>query len=427
MKTKSITGHISEDSRIEQHILDNPLVMMPPLNPNLPPFIPTQQSTSEWQAKLIRDHNTGFLTSNKINILVNVVTKQEKAFALEDSEQGSLCPNFFLPVCIPTIPHVPWIQHNCPIPPGLEKEVCEIICDKTKAGMYEPLNSAYHSCWFCVLKKNGKLRIVHSIEPLNCVTICHSGVPPFPDHVAESFAGCICSTTLDLLVDTSYIAVSFYLCQCTSNNCKECCYNCFSSITLNDRESLSASSFMDVPHGIRNLIIEIDTCYIKGMLYNPDIQPSASMNCWIMWNLTMFHFELVHIKGTYYGPDSLLQCLLQPSNPIPDDSDNSVYEDWIDWLHGFIYQVQLPLLLLHQVDQFRWSTATYSVSWSECIMIHKQMGCSPYYAMTSTHPLLPADIVEVTYLQLLPNSFLLSTDLIAHQAIDLQHCQEDLK
>ncbi|KNZ78146.1 hypothetical protein J132_01671 [Termitomyces sp. J132] len=54
------------------------------------------------------------------------------------------------------------------------------------------------------------------------------------------------------------------------------------------------------------------------------------------------------------------------------------------------------------------------------------MGCSSYFVTTSTHPLLPADIVEATYLQPLPNSLLLTTDFIACQAIDLQHCQEDL-
>ncbi|KNZ77652.1 hypothetical protein J132_04687 [Termitomyces sp. J132] len=54
------------------------------------------------------------------------------------------------------------------------------------------------------------------------------------------------------------------------------------------------------------------------------------------------------------------------------------------------------------------------------------MGCSPYFATTGTHPLLPADIVEATYLQLPPNLLLSTTDLIAHRAIDLQRCQEDL-
>ncbi|KNZ80452.1 hypothetical protein J132_05572, partial [Termitomyces sp. J132] len=77
-------------------------------------------------------------------------------------------------------------------------------------------------------------------------------------------------------------------------------------------------------------------------------------------------------------------------------------------------------------DQSRWSTATYSVFWSEHVTVCKRMGCSPYFATTSTHPLLPANIVEVTYLQLPPNSLLLTTDLIACRAIDLQRCQEDL-
>ncbi|KNZ78835.1 hypothetical protein J132_09762 [Termitomyces sp. J132] len=45
---------------------------------------------------------------------------------------------------------------------------------------------------------------------------------------------------------------------------------------------------------------------------------------------------------------------------------------------------------------------------------------------TSTHPLLPANIVEATSLQLPLNLLLSTTDLIAHQVIDLQCCQEDL-
>ena len=69
------------------------------------------------------------------------------------------------------------------------------------AGVYEPSNSSYRSRWFCVLKKGGKsLRIVHSLEPLNAVTIKHSGVTPMPDHLAEQFAGRACRAMLDLYV-----------------------------------------------------------------------------------------------------------------------------------------------------------------------------------------------------------------------------------
>ena len=48
------------------------------------------------------------------------------------------------------------------------------------------------------------------------------------------------------------------------------------------------------------------------------------------------------------------------------------------------------------------------------------MGCSPYFATTSTHPLLPLDITEATYLLPLPDAPLSSTDLIAWRAVALQ-------
>ncbi|KNZ78771.1 hypothetical protein J132_09909, partial [Termitomyces sp. J132] len=380
---------------------------------------------------------------------------------------------FFLPVRIPTIPHVPWVQHNCPIPPGLEKEVCKIIRDKISTGVYKPLNSAYCSRWFCVLKKNGKLRIVHSLEPLNCVTICHSGVPPFPDHVAESFAGHICGATLDLYffellnrviqqmkycsgtfsghklvlcaltfkilaVDTLHITVRYYLCQCTSNNCKERRYNRFGSIMLNDREARFSQPKLEL-YGlyqalqalwmylisVRNLIIEVDTCYIKGMLQNPDIQPSASMNCWIVVIL-MFHFKLVHVKGTFHGPDGLLEIVTDNGPPILKavtylvkkynlhhiqiSGYNKHANGIVEWPHFDVHQALFKAV---DGDQSRWSTATYSVFWSEQVTVCKRMGCSPYFMTTGTHPLLPADIVEATYLQPPPNLLLSTTDLIA--------------
>src|SRR5436190_4855479 len=69
------------------------------------------------------------------------------------------------------------------------------------AGVYEPSNSSYRSRWFTVVKKDGKsLHIVHSLEPLNEVTIAHSGVPPLPEHLAEQFGGRACGAMLDLYV-----------------------------------------------------------------------------------------------------------------------------------------------------------------------------------------------------------------------------------
>ena len=49
--------------------------------------------------------------------------------------------------------------------------------------------------------KDGKsLHIVHSLEPLNRITIKHAGVTPFTDQIGEHFAGCACGSMLDLYV-----------------------------------------------------------------------------------------------------------------------------------------------------------------------------------------------------------------------------------
>jgi hypothetical protein len=79
--------------------------------------------------------------------------------------------------------------------------VCKLVQRKIEAGVYEPSNASYRSRWFTVAKKDGKsLRIVHSLEPLNAVTIAHSGLPPGTEDLAAHFAGRSCGGMLDLYV-----------------------------------------------------------------------------------------------------------------------------------------------------------------------------------------------------------------------------------
>ena len=54
------------------------------------------------------------------------------------------------------------------------------------------------------------------------------------------------------------------------------------------------------------------------------------------------------------------------------------------------------------------------------------MGCSPYFAATGTHPLLPLDIAEATYLLPRPAATLSTTDLIMRRTIALQKRRTDL-
>ena len=77
-------------------------------------------------------------------------------------------------------------------------------------------------------------------------------------------------------------------------------------------------------------------------------------------------------------------------------------------------------------DQSKWSSVAYSVFWADRITVRKRMGCSPYFAVTGTHPLLPFDITEASYLLPPPDSILSTTDMIARRALTLQKRREDL-
>jgi hypothetical protein len=94
---------------------------------------------------------------------------------------------------------MPWSQRNIPIPPATLGEVVCIIKEKIVSGVYEPSTATYRLHWFCVVKKDGKsLRLVHDLQPLNAVTICDASLPPFVEHLAESFAGYAVYSMMDL-------------------------------------------------------------------------------------------------------------------------------------------------------------------------------------------------------------------------------------
>jgi hypothetical protein len=44
------------------------------------------------------------------------------------------------------------------------------------------------------------LHLVQSLEPLNAITIVHSGVPPITEQLVEQFAGCPCGAMLNLYI-----------------------------------------------------------------------------------------------------------------------------------------------------------------------------------------------------------------------------------
>jgi hypothetical protein len=84
------------------------------------------------------------------------------------------------------------------------------------------------------------------------------------------------------------------------------------------------------------------------------------------------------------------------------------------------FDVRQSLFKIVDSDQKRWSLGVYSVFWAERVTPRKCMGCSPYFAVTGAHPILPFDIAKATYLQPPPTSVMSMTNLISHHAIALR-------
>ncbi|EEB88796.1 hypothetical protein MPER_13190 [Moniliophthora perniciosa FA553] len=134
---------------------------MPILPTNPPEFVETQRYNKERKGIIDKNHPEGFLWPEERKLVHEMMRLQEKAFAWEPSEGGNFRTDFFPPVRFPVLPHVPWVERNIPIPPGIYAEICKIIKDKIDAGVYEP-----------------------------------SRVPPATAEVANHFAGRACIDTL---------------------------------------------------------------------------------------------------------------------------------------------------------------------------------------------------------------------------------------
>jgi hypothetical protein len=196
-KIKPVSTTFPEEARVKRHVPPDVLKTLTPLSKRPPNFSPTCHLTQE-RLELLNINPNGFLSKEEEKLFTQVMTNNEQALAFIDTERGTLKESYFSPYIIPTVPHTPWEYKNIPIPPGIRDKVIELLKEKMAAGVYEPSQSSYRSRWFCVLKKNGKLRIVHDLQPLNKVSIRDAGLPPILDDFVEPFAGRQCYTVFDL-------------------------------------------------------------------------------------------------------------------------------------------------------------------------------------------------------------------------------------
>ena len=196
-KVHPVSGTFPESARVRRSIPYDPLETLPPLSTTPPEFIPTSRLTEERMKGLNVNHE-GFLLPEEEKLFQHILKLNEEALPFEEADRGTLKKEYFSDYIMPTVPHTPWAFKSIPIPAGIRDKVISLLKDKMSAGVYEASQSSYRGRWFCVLKKNGSLRIVHDLQPLNKVSIRDAGQIPVLDEFVESYGGRQCYTVFDL-------------------------------------------------------------------------------------------------------------------------------------------------------------------------------------------------------------------------------------
>ena len=196
-KIRPVPTRIPNHMKVIRRFPEDPLKNLPILPFHPPKFCPTTRITKERMDSLAIDKNTELLPE-EIRLLKHVLVLNERSVAFDEQERGTFRSDYFSDYKMPVIDHIPWQEKNIALPRGYHDEIIRLLKEKAIAGVYEEAQSSYRSRWFCVIKKNGELRIVHDLQKLNGVSVKDAGVPPILEEFVEAYAGRSIYTVLDM-------------------------------------------------------------------------------------------------------------------------------------------------------------------------------------------------------------------------------------
>ena len=148
----------------------------------------------------LRIRGGDFLLQSEVSAFKEMVFEHGKAFAFKAGEIGCVDPKVVTSMVIFTIPHIPWNFKPIVVPRARLPQLLELLKDKVKMKILEPSNAPYSNRWFTVPKKDGSLRFIQDLQPVNKVTIRNAGIRPIVDEFAEAFAGRAIYSMGDLLL-----------------------------------------------------------------------------------------------------------------------------------------------------------------------------------------------------------------------------------
>lgn len=123
---KPVATTLPEQFKIVRKIPNDPLadLLILPVSP--PEFMPGKRYNLERKEKMaINKDQFLWLEEEKLAHYLGKV--HELAFAWTENEKEIFLDEYFEPVIIPIIEHVPWVLRNIPIPPEIYNHVVELI------------------------------------------------------------------------------------------------------------------------------------------------------------------------------------------------------------------------------------------------------------------------------------------------------------
>ena len=130
-----------------------------------------------------------FLLQSETSTFREMLSRHGRAFAFKSEEIGCVDPRVVAPMVIFTIPHIPWNFKPISVPRARLPQLMELLKDKIKMKILEPSSASYSNRCFTVPKKDGSLRFIQDLQPVNKVTIRNAGIGPIVEEFAEAFAG----------------------------------------------------------------------------------------------------------------------------------------------------------------------------------------------------------------------------------------------
>ena len=190
--------------------------------------------------------------------------------------------------------------------------------------------------------------------------------------------------------------------------------------------------------------VYMDTMHLTPSAgYKYIVQARCSLTHWpeweMLWQETAMSLACFILNNIIYRWGTLLEIVTDNGAPFVKAMDylaktfhikhirisgyNSQANGIVERSH---FDVRQALFKACDGEQSKWAASAYSVFWAERVTVRRRMGCSPYFAITGTHPLLPFDISEANYLLPPPETVLSTTELITRRAIALQKRRSQL-